>query len=69
MRINTVNGNVIVTQAEKAKEQLPQNVEYVQSDIATILIESMQDKIRITQLENDLGSAVMEIMTMKMGAM
>lgn len=69
MRINTVNGNVIVTQVEKVKEQLPQNVEYVQSDIATILIESMQDKMRIAQLENDLGSAVMEIMTMKMGAM
>lgn len=67
MKINTVHGNVIVTEIEKVKDQLPQNVEAVQMDVATMVFESMQDKMKIAQLEADLGNAVMEIMMMKMG--
>lgn len=67
MKINTVRGNVIVTEIEKVKDQLPQNVEAVQMDVATMVFESMQDKMKIAQLEADLGNAVMEIMMMKMG--
>ena len=42
-------------------------IEATELDIASILFESMADKIKISQLEQDLGGAVMEIMAMKMG--
>lgn len=38
-----------------------------ESEVANIIFESMMDKMKIAQLEDDLGSAVMEIMSMKMG--
>lgn len=36
-------------------------------DVANVIFESMSDKMKITQLETDLGNAVVEIMTLKMG--
>lgn len=38
-----------------------------ETDVANIVFESMMDKIKISQLETDLGNAVMEIMSLKMG--
>lgn len=67
MKITTVNGNVIVTAVEQQKDEIPQNVENVQNDLATMVFESMQDKMKINQLETDLGNAVIEIMNIKMG--
>ena len=36
-------------------------------DVANVIFESMSDKMKIAQLETDLGNAVVEIMTLKMG--
>lgn len=68
MKIQTVNRNVIVTAVEQQKDEIPQTVEVVQNDLATMVFESMQDKQKISQLETDLGNAVVEIMNLKMGA-
>ena len=51
---------------EKQKEHI---VENMQSEMAAMVFESMQDKQKINQLETDLGNAVIEIMNLKMGAM
>lgn len=67
MKINTVNGNVIMTRPEKEAELLPESISSVQVDVATIVFESMQDKQKIAQLETDLGNALLEIMALKMG--
>lgn len=36
-------------------------------DVASILFENMEDKMRISQVESELGNALVEIMTLKMG--
>lgn len=68
MKIRTTNGNIIVTAVEQKQAEVPQTVEVVQNDLATMVFESMQDKQKISQLETDLGNAVVEIMNLKMGA-
>lgn len=67
MKINTVNGNVIMTRPEKEKEEMPNIIENTQNDLATMIFESMQDKQKMSQLEKDLGNALIEIMNLKMG--
>ena len=39
----------------------------LEMDIATIVFESMQEKIKMVQLESELGIAMYEIMNIKMG--
>lgn len=41
--------------------------ESMESDLAVLIFEGMSDKMKIAQLEADLGSALMELMEMKMG--
>lgn len=67
MKINTVNGNVILTRPEKDAAEMPNIIENTQNDLATMIFESMQDKQKISQLEKDLGNALIEIMNLKMG--
>lgn len=67
MKINTVNGNVILTRPEKEAAEMPNIIENTQNDLATMIFESMQDKQKISQLEKDLGNALIEIMNLKMG--
>ena len=38
-----------------------------EEELANVVFDSMSDKIKIAQLESDLGNAVMEIMTLEMG--
>lgn len=42
-------------------------LEATELDIASILFGSMEDKMRISQVESELGNALVEIMTLKMG--
>lgn len=42
-------------------------IQTVEADMATLVFESMQDKLEINQLETELGNALIEIMTLKMG--
>ena len=41
--------------------------ESMESDLAVLIFEGMSDKMKISQLEADLGSALIELMEMKMG--
>ena len=50
-------------------EELKNAQSITESDLAVIVMESMNDKLKISQLENDLGNAVLEIMTMKIGGL
>lgn len=50
---------------EKENPQI--KVEAVEVDVATLVFESMQDKMKIMQIETELGVAVMEIMQLKLG--
>lgn len=43
-------------------------LEATEFDLANMVFESMSDKMKISQLESDLGNALMEIMTLKMEA-
>lgn len=53
---------------EKEQEQQKEKaIENTQNDLAAMVFESMQDKQKISQLETDLGNAVIEIMNLKMG--
>ncbi|WP_397537881.1 hypothetical protein [Rummeliibacillus pycnus] len=54
---------------KEQEQQKEQGIENTQNDVATMVFESMQDKMKISQLETDLGNAVIEIMNLKMGAM
>lgn len=42
-------------------------IQTIEADMATLVFESMQDKLEINQLETELGNALIEIMTLKMG--
>lgn len=52
---------------KEQEQQKEQAIENTQNDLATMVFESMQDKQKISQLETDLGNAVIEIMNLKMG--
>lgn len=54
---------------DKIQIPTPQDrkIEATELDVASILFESMNDKMEIAQLKDDLGNTVVEIMNMKMG--
>jgi len=39
----------------------------LETDLANMVFDSMQDKLKISQLENELGVALLEIMQLKLG--
>ncbi len=41
--------------------------ENMESELAALIFEGMSDKMKISQLETDLGNALIELMEMKMG--
>ena len=52
--------------SEEVKE-LGIAINTTEGELASVIFESMSDKMKIAQLESDLGNAVVEIMSMKMG--
>ena len=69
MKIVKTKNLVIVQAEEKEKKQKEHAIEGMQNDLAAMVFESMQDKMKITQLEGELGNAMFEIMNTKMGGM
>jgi hypothetical protein len=61
---NISDSEVKFVNEEKSPIHRSENLEM---DMATMVFESMQDKMKINQLENDLGNAVFEIMSLKTG--
>lgn len=62
--INIKDSSVTFADENKNPEK---RIEVAETDLATLVFQSMQDKLKISQLEMELGNALIEIIIMKMG--
>lgn len=67
MKINTVHGNVIVTEVEKQRNELPQNVEFLTSENADLMLQNAIQDMTIETMQNENAEMFFRLATLEMG--